>query len=69
MVRRLLGSLIVGVTAVALSCAANPNAPSPVKKDDPAAIGLRAPDALLVQHAVTQCQADARGAGLHDHAA
>ena len=66
---RTLPTLAFTATVFMMSCAANPNAPSPVKRDDPDAAGMRfrVPDALLVQHAVTQCQADARGAGLHPH--
>ena len=47
MVRRVVGSLVFSATALMLSCAANPNAPSPIKEDPPAAFEFRAPHTTL----------------------
>ena len=67
---RILCSFAFTATALVMSCAANPSAPSPVKKEDPPAATLRHPDALLARHAAgEQCEAGARRAGLHDHSA
>ena len=68
LMKRTLPTLAFAATVFMVSCAANPNAPSPVKKEDPPAAS-RPPnaDALLALNAATNDEADARCAGLRRH--
>ena len=47
MVRRFLSSMLITATAFAMSSAANPNAPSPVKEEPPAAFERGVPNQTL----------------------